>query len=112
MRSFLLLAILAVAVPLVAPQPAAPTVAPQAPAPLQPDASGLYTIRRYAPLVVLDVVVHDAKGNIVRDLKREDFHVTEAKEDQNILNFEETGSHIPDADAASINSTQDLDKTA
>jgi VWFA-related protein len=94
------------------PPPAPPLVRPQAPGPLQPDASGLYTIRRYAPLVILDIVVHDAKGNIIRDLKREDFHVTEAKEDQTILNFEETGSHVPDAEAVSINSTQDLDKVA
>jgi len=103
--------LLAATVSLSAQQPPTPAPAPQAQAPLQPDATGLYTIRRYAPLVVLDVVVHDAKGNLVKDLKREDFHVTEAKEDQVILNFEETGSHLP-TDDATINSTQDLDKIA
>jgi VWFA-related protein len=131
------LAFLAATLPLNAQQPAesAPaTPAPQAPAPQAPpptitvpatqsaprpayqppapDANGMYTIRRYAPLVILDVVVHDAKGNVVKDLKRSEFHVTEAKEDQTILNFEETGAHIPDAETVSINSTQDLDKVA
>jgi VWFA-related protein len=100
-------------VPATQAAPAAPPrPASQAPPPLAPDANGMYTIRRFAPLVILDVVVHDAKGNIVKDLKRSEFHVTEAKEDQTILNFEETGSHIPDAEAAPINSTQDLDKFA
>ena len=78
---------------------------------MTPDANGLYTIRRNARIVILDVVVTDRKGNLVKDLKREDFHVTEAKEDQTILNFEETGSHLPDA-GATINSTTDLDRVA
>jgi VWFA-related protein len=107
------------AIPASTPPPATPPTVPSQSRPPyhgsstpQPDASGIYTIRRYASLVVLDVVVHDAKGNIVTDLKRNEFHVTEAKEDQNILNFEETGSHLPDVSAVAINSTQDLDKTA
>ncbi|WP_144312399.1 VWA domain-containing protein [Terriglobus saanensis] len=122
-----MLALLATSFGLSAQQPVPPVSTPSSATPaitpaqlrppaqgttLQPDASGLYTIRRYASLVVLDVVVQDAKGNIVTDLKRNDFHVTEAKEDQTILNFEETGSHLPDVSAAAINSTQDLDKTA
>ncbi len=97
------------------PPPAPPTQsAPpsQTPgAPLTPDASGLYTIRRNARLVILDVVVTDHKGNLIKDLKREDFHVTESKEDQTILNFEETGSHLPDPTSA-IDSTADLDRVA
>ena len=47
-----------------------PVAAPQAPAPLQPDATGLYTIRGYAPLVILEVVVHDAKAVRVRFVVR------------------------------------------
>lgn len=75
------------------------------------DANGVYTIRRSSRIVVLDVVVTDAKGNIVSDLKRDDFSVTEAKEPQTILNFEETGAHTPNSEMA-INSTADLDRLA
>ena len=125
----LLLTTLVVLIPItvIAQEPAAtappPTAPPavQSPSPspvpqtsggaLTPDANGLYTIRRNARLVILDVVVTDRKGNVVKDLKREDFHVTESREDQTILNFEETGSHLPDA-TATIDSTADLDRTA
>ncbi len=75
------------------------------------DSNGTYTIRRTARLVVLDMVVTDAKGNVVRDLRRESFHVTEAGEPQAILNFEEAGAHTPGPDL-SINSTADLDRLA
>ncbi len=75
------------------------------------DANGVYTIRRSSRLVVLDVVVTDAKGNLVTDLKRDDFSVTEAKEPQTILNFEEAGSHVL-SPALTINSTAELDQQA
>jgi VWFA-related protein len=75
------------------------------------DANGVYTIRRNARLVVLDLVVTDAKGNIVTDLKRDEFHVTEANEPETILNFEAAGAHALDPQAT-INSTQDLDRLA
>jgi VWFA-related protein len=105
-----------------APEPpqAAPS-APQAPsasgqpgpaaaqAAKNPD--GTYTIRRTARLVVLDAVVTDAKGNLVTDLKREEFHVTEANEPQTILNFTAAGGNTL-APEVTINSTADLDRLA
>lgn len=75
------------------------------------NADGTYTIRRSSRIVVLDVVVTDAKGNLITDLKQDDFHVTEAKEPQTILNFEAAGSHTLDS-AVTINSTEELDKIA
>lgn len=107
--------------------PAQPEVAPRQPAapPLQappvrsqlpaaqptrnPD--GTYTIQRTARLVILDVVVTDAKGNIVTDLKKEDFNVTEAREPQTVLNFEPAGAHTLAPDL-NINSTAELDRLA
>jgi VWFA-related protein len=100
-----------------APQQASPTVSPSAP-PSGAEArrgsqppSAPFTIRRTVRLVVLDLVVTDAKGNIVKDLKRDDFHVTEADEPQTILNFEEAGAHTPDPQLT-IDSTADLDRLA
>jgi len=75
------------------------------------DNNGTFTIRRTARLVVLDMVVTDAKGNIVTNLKRDDFHVTELGEPQTILNFEEAGSHAL-APEITIDSTADLDRLA
>lgn len=75
------------------------------------DANGVYTIRRNARLVVLDLVVTDAKGNIVTDLKRDEFHVTEAKEPQTLLSFEPAGVHSL-ALQITINSTGELDRLA
>jgi VWFA-related protein len=100
-------------------QPVAPaaTTSPatpaQAPTPAQPvrNADGTYTIRITSRLVVLDAVVVDAKGAIVKDLKKSDFKVEEAGEPQTILNFEETGAHIPSPEVA-IDSTADLDRLA
>ena len=43
------------------------------------DNNGTFTIQRTARLVVLDMVVTDANGNIVTDLKRDDFHVDGAE---------------------------------
>ncbi len=61
--------------------------------------------------MVLDVVVTDSKGNLVTDLEREDFSVTEAKEPQTILNFEQAGAHSL-APELTVNSTADLDRLA
>ncbi|ADW67274.1 VWA domain-containing protein [Granulicella tundricola] len=72
---------------------------------------GTYTIRNNARLVVLDMVVTDPKGKVVTDLKKEDFHVTEAGDPENILNFEVAGSRTPDP-SITINSTADLDRLA
>jgi len=85
----------------------------QTPNPAQPDRNpdGTYTIRVSSRLVVLDMVVLDAKGAVVKDLKREDFHVEEAGQPQSILNFEESGAHTPPPELA-IDSTADLDRLA
>ena len=56
---------------------------------------GTYTIRVTSRLVVLDMVVVDAKGKVVKDLTKDDFKVEEAGQPQTVLNFEETGKHIP-----------------
>jgi len=60
---------------------------------------------------VLDMVVLDKKGKVVKDLNRDDFHVEEEGEAQNILNFDQTGVHTP-APELSIESTADLDRLA
>lgn len=91
------------------PPPPGAQIAPplQTPSPSQP----VFTIQRTSRLVVLDLVVTDSKGNIIKDLKREDFHVEEVGEPQTILNFETAGAHSPDPDAV-IDSTADLDRLA
>jgi VWFA-related protein len=71
----------------------------------------MYVIRRNSRIVVLDVVVTDAKGNIVTDLKKDDFSVTEAKEQQTVLNFEAAGAHSLSPEIT-INSTAELDALA
>ena len=98
---------------------AAPTQTPaqtppqQAPVGTQPtkDANGTFTIQRTARLVVLDVVVTDAKGNVVTGLKKEDFNITELKEPETVINFEATGSRSI-SPSLEINSTADLDRLA
>jgi VWFA-related protein len=54
------------------------------------------------------MVVTDAKGNVVTDLKKDDFHVTESNEPQTVLNFEPAGAHTIDPNIQ-INSTNALD---
>lgn len=101
------------------PQPAAQTPPAQTAAPVpapggaQPvkNPDGTYTMRMTSRLVVLDMVVVDAKGKVVTDLKKDDFKVEEAGEPQTVLNFEETGKHIPAPELA-IESTADLDRLA
>jgi VWFA-related protein len=75
------------------------------------NADGTYTIRNNARLVVLDVVVTDAKGHVITDLKKDEFHVTEAGDPETILNFDVAGSHTPDS-GVTINSTAELDQLA
>jgi len=104
------------------PAPPAPSAQPQSPSqnpnptpsnPAQPvkNSDGTYTIRTVSRLVVLDMVVVDAKGAVVTDLKRDDFHVEESGQPQTILNFEVARTHIP-APEFVINSTADLDRLA
>ena len=98
-----------------APASTPPQIAPPAAAASnQPvaDANGRYTIRGSARLVVLDVVVLDAKGNPVTNLKKEDFAVTEAKDSQTLLNFEPSGARVINDASLVINSTADLDRLA
>jgi VWFA-related protein len=99
--------------PALPPQPASPSSPAQAPNPAQPvrNSDGTYTMRMTTRLVVLDMVVLDAKGAVVKDLKRDDFQVEEAGQPQTILNFEETGAHTPGPELA-IDSTADLDRLA
>jgi len=73
--------------------------------------SPVYTLHVTTRLVVLDMVVVDKKGNVVKDLSRDDFHVEEEHEPQSILNFEQTGAHTPDPQLV-IESTASLDQLA
>jgi VWFA-related protein len=75
------------------------------------NADGTYTIRSNARLVVLDMVVTDKKGNLVTDLTKDEFHVTEAGDPETILNFETAGAHTVDP-TMTIDSTADLDRLA
>ena len=96
--------------PAAAPRPAA--AQPAAPGAPQANPDGTYTIRRNVRIVVLDVVVTDSKNQIVTDLKKEDFHVTEAKDPQTVEYFEQTSSHAQVPQDATIESTSDLDRVA
>jgi VWFA-related protein len=105
-------------------QPASPPAQqPPSPAPQQTppgtaagstpaqNSGGSYTIQRTVRLVVLDMLVTDSKGNVVSDLKQQDFHVEEAGGAQDIQTFEQAGAHTPDPQI-SIDSTADLDRLA
>ena len=98
------------------PAPAAPqtpaTAQPAAQGAPQANPDGTYTIRRNVRIVVLDVVVTDSKNQIVTGLRKEDFHVTEAKEPQTVEYFEQTSSHAQVPPNAQIESTADLDHLA
>jgi len=72
---------------------------------------GAYTLQVNSQIVVLDVVVHNKKGDNVTNLTRDDFKVYEDKVPQTILSFEpaikpasETAAPIP------IRSTAELDR--
>jgi VWFA-related protein len=104
------------------PTPPAPSAQPQSPTqnsnPIPSNSAqpvknpdGTYTIRTVSRLVVLDMVVVDSKGAVVKDLSREDFHVEESGQPQTITNFEMARTHIPAPELA-INSTADLDRLA
>ncbi|MBS1800100.1 MAG: VWA domain-containing protein [Acidobacteria bacterium] len=103
----LLLAVFSVAV--YAQQPASVTP----PSNDQPasNGDGTYTITRNARLVILDMVVTDKKGNVVTDLTKDDFHVTEMNEPQRVLNFTPAGTHVAPPNAT-IGSTAELDAVA
>jgi VWFA-related protein len=97
-----------------------PAAAPAAATAAQPSAqipatapapTAANTIRRNVSIVVLDGVALDAKGNVVTDLKRSDFHITEDGEPQTIRNFEVPGATTPPP-GTDIESTADLDRLA
>jgi VWFA-related protein len=99
--------------PATAVSPASPAQNAQTPNPssAQGTPNSGYTLHITTRLVVLDMVVVDKKGKVVKDLTRDDFHVEEEGEAQNILNFDQTGVHTP-APELSIESTADLDRLA
>jgi VWFA-related protein len=70
-----------------------------------------YTINASTSLVILDVVVSDAKGNIVRGLKRDNFQIAEDDVPQSMVNFEVGGQRVLDPNLT-IHSTSDLDRFA
>ena len=101
--------------------PAQVAAVPQAaPAAQQPSANpqsalgtpgAVPTIRVYVTRVVLDVVVTDAKGNVVSGLTKNDFKVTDAGESQTVTDFDVSAVHLAKPDIT-INSTADLDRLA
>ncbi len=92
--------------------PAASPGTPQAqPSQPQRNADGTFTVRTTSRIVILDVVVLDKKGNVVTNVPRDAFHVTDNDQPEKILNFEEAGAHTPPPDTV-INGTQDLDRVA
>jgi len=100
------------------PEQQPPSLPPQQPPPDTAQGStpaqnsgAAYTIQRTVRLVVLDILITDSKGNVVNDLKQQDFHVEEAGGVQDIQTFEQAGAHTPDPQI-SIDSTADLDRLA
>jgi len=92
------------------------TCAAQQPAdssPVRPEEqrSATMTLRVTTRLVVLDAVAIDAKGNVVTDLKKEDFHVLEQKRPQVLRSFYAPGTFNVKTDTE-IHSTADLDRKA
>jgi VWFA-related protein len=88
--------------------PAAPETTATAP---ETGATTAPTIRVYVTRVVLDVVVTDAKGNLVSGLTRNDFTVTDAGEPQTVTSFDLSSNHLTKPEVT-INSTADLDRLA
>lgn len=116
MRSVSIAVLLLAALPTlsIAQSPAVQTPSAQAPEKTSQAVrgeDGTYTITRNARIVILDMVVTDAKGNVVTDLKRDDFHVTESNEPQTILNFDSAGAHSLPVQAT-VDSTAKLDQLA
>jgi VWFA-related protein len=72
---------------------------------------GTYTLSSTVKLVVLDVVVTDKKGNVVSNLKKDDFQVFEDKRLQTISNFDAPEAHAV-TPSMKIDSTEDLDRVA
>jgi VWFA-related protein len=76
------------------------------------DQSATYTITATAKIVVLDVVVTDKQGNLVRtNLNKDDFEVLEDKKPQAIKTFETPAAHALPSHVV-IRSTEELDRLA
>lgn len=69
-------------------QPAIPLSAQQAPQPPAPASANQGQIRVTTELVLVNVVARDKKGNLVRDLKKEDFTLLEDGKKQEISTFD------------------------
>jgi len=72
---------------------------------------GDYVLKVSTQLVDLDIVVTDKQGNIVDNLNKGDFKITEDKQPQTILNFDRPLAHALPGNL-SIDSTQELDRVA
>jgi len=92
-------------------QSQSPATRPPYTPPASPAPTPGYTMHVVSRLVVLDMVVVDKKGNVVKDLAPGDFNVEEEGEPQTILHFEKAGAFTPPTDL-SIESTADLDRLA
>src|SRR5215475_8239304 len=60
----------------------------QQPAPTSPTQQPQYRVRVTSELVLVNVVVRDKKGNLIRDLKKEDFTLLEDGKKQAISTFD------------------------
>src|SRR5260370_42393842 len=79
--------------------PGSPSYAEQTPAPAQ---SSQTTIRGTSQEVLLDVVVRDKRGRLVKDVSAKDFEITDDGEPQKILSFRlVTASDVMSQGAAS-----------
>ena len=67
---------------------APPLSAQQTPQSAQGQAQGQYRVRVTSELVLVNVVVRDKKGNLIRDLKKEDFTLLEDNKRQDISTFD------------------------
>src|ERR1700680_2316169 len=87
-------------VPAARSQNAAPT--PPAPSAQQPQ----YRVRVTSELVLVNVVVRDKKGDLVRDLKKEDFTALEENRRQKVSTFDfENVDELATAGAAEATAT-------
>jgi VWFA-related protein len=71
-----------------AQSPGAPQAPPQPPPPTQQEEQGLSPIRVNSELVLVNVVARDRKGNLIRDLKKEDFSLFEDNKQQRVSTFD------------------------
>src|SRR5438270_12583847 len=78
--------------------PPAPPASPQPPASAQPPAQQQPTFKVRVDYVEVDVVVTDRQGNLVRDLKKEDFQVLEDGKNQTINTFTQVDIPVERAD--------------